>query len=898
MTRANLFQNRIRAIAVVAAAMLCGVTASLAAPFQIAFQPLATVPVGRVTEVDLLVTNQSSEADSFDAATDLVWQFDGIGSHALGTPAEMTPTTIGPGETVSVLLAISATRTGEIGVALRNDPSVETSITAAAEPYTDAFWVDFDAADNGVGTAASPLNTLKPFMFPLATEAVDGFDGVQLNDNTIIRLRGQGDAINAAGVRFVRVDGLTLTAWEDGGVWEIRGGVDLRRFPFKTAADRGDRFSNVITYDLSEYVSDLVDVRGFEAVDLAMVVRDYRPELPETVGTPPVWSPKTNYEPGDIVRASSDDGRIYRARYRGRSGAFEPVWESARLVEIIDDGANQAWDVHDPEVHTVSARGVFVPSIEGKVDERSESGVGASYDPISRELHVVTPSGDAPGTGSEPVWEVGLRGSGGEFDFDSTVSRAPMLATVFCDDFMISGGRLTLWLGSQRSGNNRTLEIAVATGMRVLDMYIAYAANDAIAIIGGQQTNNWIDNLTLIGLGDDSGVVYFVQGEDEFIDGCGVRDSQVHCVRPTSYFGGLAELSFSAGASAFASHLGGNGELRDVLFERCVVTGYGAARERTTFAAFSPRDGGTPTGPFGDPASHAVRIVDCRAYFSGLMPIGGGAVVRSYIGMVRGGAHVLSVTRSGYLFESSAIVARDPMQSGVFRLEQGGRVEFRNSLVAAPLLRDAGFFAAATEPVTTVAFDRSVIINTGEEAQPLMSSVFVSRPFETPFLVVEGPDTTSGPSVWLEGFSDTTVHVNGADQPPLPIEQHPLGGDIRTGMTGLLSNLAFGREDGARPDPASPLGSQLAGPPNGLVGLLGNPSSGRFGPYQFGSDPALNTCLADIAAPIGVVNLSDLFAYIGMYTAQNAGADVASPVGVLNLTDLFAFIDAYTAGCD
>lgn len=60
---------------------------------------------------------------------------------------------------------------------------------------------------------------------------------------------------------------------------------------------------------------------------------------------------------------------------------------------------------------------------------------------------------------------------------------------------------------------------------------------------------------------------------------------------------------------------------------------------------------------------------------------------------------------------------------------------------------------------------------------------------------------------------------------------------------------------------------------------------------------AAEICVADLAAPLGVLNFFDLSAYLDFYNAQDPAADLAPPFGVFNFFDLAAFLDAFNAGC-
>lgn len=56
-------------------------------------------------------------------------------------------------------------------------------------------------------------------------------------------------------------------------------------------------------------------------------------------------------------------------------------------------------------------------------------------------------------------------------------------------------------------------------------------------------------------------------------------------------------------------------------------------------------------------------------------------------------------------------------------------------------------------------------------------------------------------------------------------------------------------------------------------------------------------CPADLAAPIGVLDLTDIDAFIAAFTGSDPEADLAPPPDVLDLSDIDAFIGSFLAGC-
>ncbi len=69
--------------------------------------------------------------------------------------------------------------------------------------------------------------------------------------------------------------------------------------------------------------------------------------------------------------------------------------------------------------------------------------------------------------------------------------------------------------------------------------------------------------------------------------------------------------------------------------------------------------------------------------------------------------------------------------------------------------------------------------------------------------------------------------------------------------------------------------------------------------HNLNSDGSLGNlgCPADLADPIGTLNLQDVFAYLALFNAGDPAADLADPIGTLNLQDVFAYLALFNAGC-
>lgn len=54
---------------------------------------------------------------------------------------------------------------------------------------------------------------------------------------------------------------------------------------------------------------------------------------------------------------------------------------------------------------------------------------------------------------------------------------------------------------------------------------------------------------------------------------------------------------------------------------------------------------------------------------------------------------------------------------------------------------------------------------------------------------------------------------------------------------------------------------------------------------------------ADLAEPLGILDLADISAFAAAFVGQDPAADLAEPFGVFDLSDITAFVGAFTAGC-
>ncbi len=71
-------------------------------------------------------------------------------------------------------------------------------------------------------------------------------------------------------------------------------------------------------------------------------------------------------------------------------------------------------------------------------------------------------------------------------------------------------------------------------------------------------------------------------------------------------------------------------------------------------------------------------------------------------------------------------------------------------------------------------------------------------------------------------------------------------------------------------------------------------------PADPASTPFNSTCTcgdADLAEPLGVLDFSDVLAFLTAFGAMDPAADLAAPTGVFDFSDVLAFLSAFGAGC-
>jgi outer membrane protein assembly factor BamB len=67
--------------------------------------------------------------------------------------------------------------------------------------------------------------------------------------------------------------------------------------------------------------------------------------------------------------------------------------------------------------------------------------------------------------------------------------------------------------------------------------------------------------------------------------------------------------------------------------------------------------------------------------------------------------------------------------------------------------------------------------------------------------------------------------------------------------------------------------------------------------YRLSGFPPDGCVIADLAFPLGVLDLNDVTGFVNAFLSQQPVADLAEPFTVFDLADVVAFIDAFLAGC-
>lgn len=83
-----------------------------------------------------------------------------------------------------------------------------------------------------------------------------------------------------------------------------------------------------------------------------------------------------------------------------------------------------------------------------------------------------------------------------------------------------------------------------------------------------------------------------------------------------------------------------------------------------------------------------------------------------------------------------------------------------------------------------------------------------------------------------------------------------------------------------------------------LDGGFGYAASGDFTVYRVADClPSIACSDADLAAPLGVLDIDDVLTFLTAFSTGDAFADIAPPTGALDIDDVLTFLSAFAAGC-
>ncbi|MFI4897108.1 MAG: GC-type dockerin domain-anchored protein [Phycisphaerales bacterium JB059] len=70
-----------------------------------------------------------------------------------------------------------------------------------------------------------------------------------------------------------------------------------------------------------------------------------------------------------------------------------------------------------------------------------------------------------------------------------------------------------------------------------------------------------------------------------------------------------------------------------------------------------------------------------------------------------------------------------------------------------------------------------------------------------------------------------------------------------------------------------------------------------YAPTQVRLEVSAGACPADLAEPFGVLDFTDVLAFLTAFGSEDPVADMAEPFGVFDFTDVLAFLSSFSAGC-
>ncbi len=145
-------------------------------------------------------------------------------------------------------------------------------------------------------------------------------------------------------------------------------------------------------------------------------------------------------------------------------------------------------------------------------------------------------------------------------------------------------------------------------------------------------------------------------------------------------------------------------------------------------------------------------------------------------------------------------------------------------------------------------------------------------------------DVSSFPALMAFGATGRTAPAVGAYHAYRHGARQSLAGGASILFRRSAENPAFTPNDAALPDVA--LGAL------GLAELLEPGSLDAVVARAY-----VQACVADLAEPVGVLDFSDVLAFLVAFSTQGPDADLAPPIGAFDFSDVVAFLTAFSTGC-
>ncbi|MEM1184124.1 MAG: GC-type dockerin domain-anchored protein [Planctomycetota bacterium] len=587
---------------------------------------------------------------------------------------------------------------------------------------------------------------------------------------------------------------------------------------------------------------------------------------------------------------------IYFVQYPVQTGVILGVtrgFEVPSHTPIPPEGLREGLAFDLEYVETFRVRGSTNVALRRAASLEDLEGMTSGYVPFTGSLYVKTPTGDAPGTGTEPEYRVITQPD--ENELMQINSFGP-------DTFeMVEVAGLTFSLNVKGS-RQRTLAINPAFNVVVRDnLFVACNDDDNIALVnGGGPGQTLISQRNQhIGVGRDGGpfVASNQPSSTERYEYAVVEDQVVHSGWRLNHLDGSdADLAWSPLFNVAAFH--GRKVVRADV-RRCIALSYNLDEAMPWQL---PADASQiPEDPF-DADAYPYQVADIYVESA-----------RRLLAANSLGVHATRVYLGPTLDEQSAYFNELPaalFSSCVFDVNvlhhALGATHVYDTAFVNCTIRARGHSAMS---IIGVGFNSGRVFlreNTferiGGQGMRFASAMLGYGAPAARSDAILGPGGTT--DLGIQWFGEGTLEVDplGTQSPVAPLGGVSLdefkatyGQGLRFGPTGAEKLPLWAPVS----DVASAYQGDLAGPlsefVDGPAGVNLNAFSGRIGAFQTGHPDACS--MADIAFPYGVLDLSDVDAFIASFLSGGADADLAAPAGIIDLTDVDRFIATFLPGC-